>query len=141
MIKRRMTIQPVLGKGLEASQLMQEIKEYFDKKYPQTATEIYSERYDSYGTLHISQQFESLVDMEKIREKYEADEDVQNISTNDEYKEHPGDPSRIGKSRKEFFPGQLSFCQTYNKSPKGADSSGFRGGKNPPVDTPHDQQE
>ena len=81
MFRRQITRQPVSGKIQEARQWAQETKEYFDKKNPQTATEIYMEQFENYSTIHWFQQFESLADLEKIAAQIESDEEAQAILT------------------------------------------------------------
>jgi len=77
MIKRQMIMRPKGPKLLEARQWAQELKEYFDKKYPQLASEIYTERFGNYLTLHFFSQFETLADLEKNVEEAESDEEYQ----------------------------------------------------------------
>ncbi|MBL7176971.1 MAG: hypothetical protein ISS66_14200 [Desulfobacteraceae bacterium] len=77
MIKRLVSVRPKGAKLLEARQSMQEMNEWFNKKYPEIAMETYTERFGNYLTLHSISQFETLADLEKHMSEVNSDEEFQ----------------------------------------------------------------
>jgi len=81
MIKRIVSVRPKFTKLLEARQWSQEMDEYMKKKYPQSTSEVYIERFGNTNTHHFISQFKDLAELEKVMAESQADQEFIDLYT------------------------------------------------------------
>jgi len=76
MVIRIQKMKPKSGKILEAQKFVMDYNELVKKKYPQMASEVYSESFGDVGAIHFYSQYKDLADLEKTIAAAIADQEL-----------------------------------------------------------------